>query len=359
MRFDLFYELSVPAFAGRGESQVFMESLEEIAHAETLGYRTAWLVEHHFMPEYSHSTAPGLVLAAASQRTSRIRLGHAILPLPYHHPIKVAEQIATLDLLSQGRVEFGFGRGFSPREYAAFDAAMGESRSVTAEALEVIRLAFTGQPVTHAGRHFQFEGLEVLPRVLQRPHPPLWQAAVSPESFTLAAELGVGALVGPFKPWFMVREDLRQYRAAWKTYHGDAPPAAGHNPRLAMTVGLYCHADPRHARREAKAPFEWFYGRLLGQTRPVLEQLYDGYEYYRRLGRFRGLMQKAVNLKLLDSLGMAIVGTPQHCVERLKALQREGVDHVLLAFGAGAMPTEQVRASMRLFAEEVMPEFAA
>ncbi|ACL71826.1 luciferase-like monooxygenase [Thioalkalivibrio sulfidiphilus HL-EbGr7] len=358
MKCDLFYELSVPPFAQRTEAQVFTDTLDELALADTLDFATAWVVEHHFMPEYSHSSAPEMFLAAATQRTNRLRLGHAIVPLPYHHPVRVAERLATLDILSGGRAEFGFGRGFSPAEYATFNVDMADSRSLTEEALAVVRQSFQAGPLSFQGRHFNYDTLDLVPRVLQRPHPPLWSAAVSPESFELAARLGVGALVGPFKPWFMVREDIRHYREAWRTHQGENPPAPGQNNRVAMTVGILCLEDGARARREAKEPFEWFYRRLLGQTRPVLEKLYDSYEYYRRMGRFRGLMDHAINLKLLDTLGMAVVGDPEHCTKRLLALKEAGVDHVLCAFGAGAMETGTVRESMELFSREVLPRVA-
>lgn len=355
MKCDLFHELSVPPFGGRSEAQVFTDTLEELTLADTLGFTTAWLVEHHFMPEYSHSSAPEMFLSAVGQRTRRMRLGHAIVPLPYHHPVRVAERLATLDILTGGRVEFGFGRGFSPAEYGVFGVDMADSRSLTEEALAVILRCFEPGPVSFEGRHFRFDNLEVVPGVVQSPHPPIWTAAVSPESFDLAARLGVGALVGPFKPWFMVREDIRRYRRAWREHQGDGAPHAGHNNRVAMTVAILCMEDGAQARRAAREPFEWFYRRLLGQTRPVLEKLYETYEYYRRLGRFRGFLDHAVNLKLLDTLGMAVVGDPDHCAARLRTLAEEGVDHVLCAFGAGAMDTHAVRQSMALFAREVMP----
>jgi alkanesulfonate monooxygenase SsuD/methylene tetrahydromethanopterin reductase-like flavin-dependent oxidoreductase (luciferase family) len=118
----------------------------------------------------------------------------------------------------------------------------------------------------------------------------------------------------------MVREDIRRYRKAWSEHQGEGVPSSGQNNRVAMTVGVLCLEDGARARDLAKAPFEWFYRRLLGQTQPVLEKLYDTYEYYRRMGRFRGLMDRAINLKLLDTLGMAVVGDPEHCTRRLRAL---------------------------------------
>lgn len=362
MRFDLFYELSVPAFGGRSETEVYHQTLEELALAETLGFTTAWLVEHHFMPEYSHSSSPELFLAAASQRTRQLRLGHAIVPLPYNHPVRVAERLATLDVLSQGRVEFGFGRGFSPKEYASFGVDMGDSRSVTREAFDIIRGSFAPGPLSYQGRHFRLDEVTLLPRVVQSPHPPLWTAAVSPESFELAAELGVGALVGPFKPWFMVREDIKRYRRAWVQHHGPlhdmaAARAAGLNPRVGMTVGLFCLEDGDEARRLARDGISWFYRHLLGQTRPILEKLYASYEYYRKVGRLAGLVDKAINLSVLEALGMVIVGDPAHCIRKLRSLQEAGVDHVLCAVGAGVLPSEAVQRSMHVLARDVMPAF--
>lgn len=355
MQFDLFNELSVPAKHNRSERQVFEDVQAQWVLGERLGFTTAWLVEHHFMPEYSHSTAPELFLAAASQRTQRLRLGHAIVPLPYHHPIQVAERLATLDVLSGGRVEFGFGRGFSPQEYQAFGRRMRDSRSYTEESLTVIRQAFTSGQVDFHGQHFNFTDLKVLPRPIQQPHPPIWTAAVSPESFELAARLGIGVLIGPFKPWFMVREDIRRYRDAWQRQHGSSTDSSHLNPRVAMTLGIHCHPNHRMARNEARAGLIWFYRQLLGQTRGVLEHLYEGYEYYRRFGAFRNLMDKTLTLGALEILGMTVAGDPAHCIERLSALKAAGVDHLLLAFGAGVLPQTATTNAMRLFAEQVMP----
>ena len=354
MYFDLFYELAVPDFAMRNETQVFQETLDELALAETCGFRTAWLVEHHFMRGYSHSSAPDLVLAAASQRTRTLRLGHAIIPLPYHHPLQVAERLATLDVLSNGRVEFGFGRGFSPNEYASFGVEMQRSRERVEESLAIIRQTFTGMPVQFSGRHFQIENAEVLPKPVQQPHPPLWMAAVSPESFELAARLGVGVLVGPFKPWFMVQSDIGHYRAAWKKYQGDAEEA----PRVGMTIGLLCLEDGQRARELAKTHITWFYRELLKQTAPVLERLHAGYEYYKKMGTLKFLAEKTLNLAVLESLGMVVAGDPAHCRNKLETYRDAGVDHLLCAVSAGGLPTEAAQACMRTLADQVMPHFA-
>jgi alkanesulfonate monooxygenase SsuD/methylene tetrahydromethanopterin reductase-like flavin-dependent oxidoreductase (luciferase family) len=352
MHFDLFYELAVPGFTKKTEAQVYHETLDEIAVAEDCGFRTAWLVEHHFMREYSHSAAPDLFLAAATQRTRRLRLGHAIVPLPYHHPVQVAERLAALDILSNGRIEFGFGRGFSPREYAIFGVPMKESRTRVEEAVAILRLSFGEGPISFAGHHFQLDQVEILPKVVQRPHPPLWMAAVSPESFELAAKLGVGVLVGPFKPWFMVKEDIKNYRAAWMRHQG---ADAAHPPRVGMTVGLFCLEDGKAARGIAKTNITWFYRELLKQTAPVLEQLHAGYEYYRRLGSLKFLLEKTVNLTVLETLGMVVAGDPAHCRQKLETYRDAGVDHLLCAIGAGGSDSALVRDSMHALGQHVIP----
>ncbi|WP_018948965.1 LLM class flavin-dependent oxidoreductase [Thioalkalivibrio sp. ALMg11] len=354
MRFDLFHELSVPDFLHTSEAEVLENTLRLWERADRLGFGTAWLVEHHLMPEFSHSTAPDLVLAAASQRTKRLRLGLGVVPLPYHHPLRVAQRVGMLDQLSGGRLDLGIGRGFSPREYATFGAEMSESRARVDAGLDALRQAFATGRITQDGPFHHLDDVPVMPRPVQDPHPPIWTAAVSPESFTWAAEQGIGALAGPFKPWQMIREDIRLYHEAWDASRTDV----AHPPRVGMTLGVLCLPDGKRARREAKPAFEWFYRHMFQQTLPVLERLIEGYDYYRSLGRFRHLVKAGINLKVLDMLGMTLVGTPAECRERIEGLRAAGVDQVLLAFGAGAVPHALAEESMDCFAEEVMPAFA-
>ena len=358
MQFDLFYELSVPEQLGCSEQQIYSQALDEISLADALDFKTAWLVEHHYMKGYSHSSAPELFLAALSQRTRNIRLGHAIVPLPYSHPIRVAERAATLDVLSNGRLEFGFGRGFSPKEYESFGVAMSDSRSITQESFEIIKQSFSGSAINHQGRHFQINDVELFPKVVQKPFPPLWTAAVSPSSYEMAAQLGIGAMVGPFKPWFMVKEDIKLYRKSWNKIHGDSKNSqVGFNPKVAMTVGILCLEDEKRAHKIGKPAFEWFYRNLLQQTSPVLKNLHESYEYYKSIGKFQGLLSKTVNLKILETFGLVIVGNPEHCVKKLKKLEAASVDNVLLAIGAGAIDTDVVKESMQLINDQVIPHF--
>jgi alkanesulfonate monooxygenase SsuD/methylene tetrahydromethanopterin reductase-like flavin-dependent oxidoreductase (luciferase family) len=323
--------------------------MAEIELADRLGFHGVWLVEHHFLPGYSHSSKPELVLAALAPRTSRLRLGIAVVPLPYHHPVHVAERVAMLDLLSRGRVELGIGRGFSPQEYAAFGVAMAESRELVAETLSVLRAAAHDAPITVSGRRFSLDGVRIVPRPIQRPYPPLWSAAVSPDTFDWAAREGLGVLAGPFKPWLMVASDIERYRAAWR--HPDSP-------RIGMTVGMLCLRDGKRARALAAPAMRWFYGELLRITAPVLENLFPSYEQFHDLGRFRRLLKFGARPLLLDLAGLSVVGTPDECIARIERYRKAGVTHLLCAVGAGALPTEIVRESLECIAAEVMPAFA-
>jgi len=339
----------VPPSLGRTEAEVLADSMAEIELADKLGFHGAWLVEHHFMPGYSHSSKPDLVLAALAQRTSRLRLGLAVVPLPYHHPVHVAERVATLDLLCRGRLELGIGRGFSPREYAAFGVAMGESRSLVEESLAILRAAAQDGPVSFTGRHFRLDRVTIVPRPVQRPYPPLWSAAVSPDTFEWAARERLGVLAGPFKPWLMVAADIRRYRAAWKYPEP---------PRIGMTVGMLCLRDGKRARALAAPAMSWFYGVLLRVTAPVLENLLPSYEQFHDLGRFRRLLRFGARPRILDLAGLSVVGTPADCIARLDRYRKAGVTHLLCAVGAGALPTQIVRESLECIAGEVLPALA-
>ncbi|WP_413436858.1 LLM class flavin-dependent oxidoreductase [Sulfuriferula sp. GW1] len=346
MQFDLFYEISQPPHLARSEAQAYADTLAEIELADRLGFGCAWLVEHHFMRGYSHSSKPDLVLAAASQRTRHIRLGLSVVPLPYHHPVHVAERVATLDILTAGRLELGIGRGFSPQEYGVFGAAMSDSRNRTAESLAILRQSFLRRPVTFHGEHYHLDALDILPYPVQSPHPPLWTAAVSPDTFTWAAQQQLGMLAGPFKPWMMVKHDIRNYLDS---------AAAAPAPRAGMTVGIFCLPDGKRARELAKPALTWFYTALFATTLPVLEKLYPSYEHFHDLGRFRSLIKLGINLKLLETFGMAVVGTPAECIEKLQKYREAGVTNLLCAVGAGALPTEAIQESMHCIAEDVMP----
>ena len=196
MKFDLLYELQMPKpHDERSEWRCYQEALEQIELADRLGYDTVWEVEHHFLTEFAHSSAPEVFLAAVAQRTKRIRLGHGVVLLPhrFNHPIRVAERVAALDILSDGRVEFGTGRS-SQFEQAGFEVDTDLSREMWQESLEMIPRMWTEDPFEHAGRFVTVPPRSILPKPLQKPHPPIWMAATSPQSWEIAGRNGIGIL---------------------------------------------------------------------------------------------------------------------------------------------------------------------
>lgn len=348
MQFDLLYEIANPPHLERSEAQAYADTLAEIELADTLGFGCAWLAEHHFMGQYSHSSKPELVLAAASQRTRAIRLGLGVIPLPFHHPVHVAERIATLDILTGGRLEVGFGRGFSLEEYRAFGIKMEMARDLSNESLEILRAGFTQKPVTYHGAHFRLDQANIVPHGLQSPHPPLWSVAARPSSFAWVARHNLGMLVGPFKPWLMTKQDIKSYLGAWD---GATPP------RIGVTACIVCLPDRKRARQVAKQALTWFYHELYKTALPVLEKLYPSYEHLKELARFREAVKYGINLQLLESFGLAVVGDPQECIEQLRKYEVAGVTHVLCAVGAGAVKSDVAQECMRCLSEEVIPAF--
>ena len=351
MRFDLFYEFAVPRFAGLDDRDVFAHSLDEIAAADGAGFDGVWLAEHHFYHQYSHSSAPETVMGAVTQRTQRMRIGHGIVLLPFKHPVMVAERIATLDVLSGGRIDVGVGRGLSPLEYEVFGGLMEESRARVEEAVEILRRCWDEEPFSFDGRFWSFPEVDVLPKPLQRPGPPLWTAAVTPETFPRAAEQGFGVLAGPFKPLFMVAEDRDRFAQRCREL--------GRDPRelgFGMTLGVVVNENHGHARRVAERNVRWFYEQLLRLTGPVLERGGESYRYYREeFATLRELIGGSPSLDALDAAGMVIAGSPEYAIERLQRLVGTGIDHVLCAIAAGGVPHADAMRTIELMGQHVIP----
>ena len=351
MRFDLFYDLSVPQFTALTDREAFQQALDQIALADTAGFDGVWLTEHHFHRHYSHSSAPETVMGAITQRTQRMRIGHGIVLLPFKHPVMVAERVATLDVLSGGRIDVGVGRGLSPLEYEVFGGLMEEGRARVDEAVEILRRCWDERPFSFDGRFWSFPEVDVVPKPLQRPHPPLWTAAVTPETFPRAAEQGFGVLAGPFKPLFMVAEDRDQFAQRCREL--------GRDPRelgFGMTLGVVVNDDHRRARRIAERHIRWFYEQLLRLTAPVLERGGESYRYYREeLATIRALTGGTPSLEALDAAGMVIAGSPEYVAERFQKLLGTGIDHVLCAVASGGVPHADALRTIELMGQRVIP----
>src|SRR5437899_1141858 len=249
MKFGIFYEHQLPRpWSTESEYELLQHSLEEIELADRLGYDYAWEVEHHFLEEYSHSSAPEVFLAACAARTERIRLGHGIVLMPpgYNHPARVAERIAMLDLVSRGRVEFGTGESASRMELEGFGIPPTEKRVMWREAVAQVALMLSESPYPgYDGKYFKMPPRNVLPKPVQKPHPPMWLACSSRPMIHLAAQLGLGALTFAFVDVSEAKHWVADY---YDTFKRECTPIAqAVNPNIAMVTGFSCHDDPAEA----------------------------------------------------------------------------------------------------------------
>ncbi|MCC2276972.1 MULTISPECIES: LLM class flavin-dependent oxidoreductase [Streptomyces] len=359
MRFGLFYELQLPRpWQPDSELRSVHETLEQIELADRLGYDFAWMVEHHFLEEYSHCSAPEVLLGAASQRTRRIRLGHGIMVLPqrFNHTARVAERIATLDLLSHGRVEFGSGESTTEAELGGFGVARGTKREEWLEALGAAARMFVEEPFAgHDGTFLSMPPRNVIPKPLQKPHPPLWTACIKRESLAAAAEKGLGALTFSFVEPEDARKWVGEYYAALES-QACVPVGFSVNPQVAMTMYVMCDADDARARMRGLDGHRFFARSLayyFGVGSPAPGRTDLATELGLDLSRPRGA--ESAPERLDGAFGA--VGSPDKVREVLRRYEAAGVDQILLIAQSGRIRHEHICESMELFAREVMPEF--
>ncbi|MCS5678724.1 MAG: LLM class flavin-dependent oxidoreductase [Acidimicrobiales bacterium] len=373
MKFGIFYEHQLPRPWDEGaEHKLLKDSLEQVELADRLGFDYVWEVEHHFLEEYSHSSAPEVFLAAASQRTSRIRLGHGIVLLPsaYNHTARVVERINTLDLLSDGRVDFGTGESSSNAELDGFAVDRDSKRAQWEEHLEVATRMMVEEPFAGwDGEWIQMPPRNVIPKPHQKPHPPLWVACSQRETIHLAASKGIGALTFAFVEPDEARHWVNDY---YGTIDSEECIPAGFdvNANMASVLPLMCHEDePTAIDRGIDGAH--FFGYALGhfyvygQHQPGVTDVWEEFERNRsHFGFDRATAaQKKVELKAqLESDGVlslrGAIGTPDQIRGLLLQYEEAGIDQVIFISQAGRNRHEDICESMELFAAEVMPEFA-
>jgi alkanesulfonate monooxygenase SsuD/methylene tetrahydromethanopterin reductase-like flavin-dependent oxidoreductase (luciferase family) len=332
---------------GLSHVESYRYQLDEIVLAEEYGFDHYWLFEHHISPS-SPSPSPNLMIAAAARMTRRIRLGTLVNILPYRHPLLVAEEMAMLDTLTEGRVDCGIGRGLKPYEFRAFGQDQEVSREVFTECLDVVRKVWADENFSHKGKYYTCEkNTPLSPPLVQKPHPPLYVSAQSPESIRWAASQDIpfgqiDALVDES------RKDQKVYREI-QMAHGFAPV-----PRLFVTRDVYVAASDEDARREAK-PYlirNWdLWNRYTQFTRTG--QMPDSYDLWRK----RAPMLYALSYEEIIGHGLILVGTPDTVIRTILDQQSQlDIAMMVLGFRFGGMPYDIARRSMHLFATEVMPE---
>jgi alkanesulfonate monooxygenase SsuD/methylene tetrahydromethanopterin reductase-like flavin-dependent oxidoreductase (luciferase family) len=362
MRFGVFYELQLPKPWQDGDEQrLFHQALDQVVFADQLAYDFAWVVEHHFLDEYSHSSSPEVFLAAAAARTQQIRLGHGIRQVipNYNHPARTAEALATLDIIAKGRVHFGIGEGATRLELGGFKIAAKEKRAMALEAAEQITNMMVLEPYPgFEGKYFSMPCRNVLPKPVQKPHPPMWMACTNRDTIKVAAQCGVGALAFAFVDPDEARHWAEIYYGIIKS---DACVPLGHtvNANIAMVSSFSLHHDREEAIRRGQEGFE-FFGYALNalvarDTVPGRTTLWGDYQRLRS-ERANKMVTHPPAASLQRSSG---IGTPGDMRAHLQGFAAAGVDQVIFLQQAGRNRHDHIRASLKLFANEVMPEFKA
>ena len=361
MRFGVFYEHQLPRPWNPGdEARLFHDALEQVVLADRLGYDYAWEVEHHFLEEYSHSSAPEVFLAACAALTTNIRVGHGIRQVipNYNHPARVAEGLATLDIISRGRVDFGIGEGATRLELGAFGIPGKEKRALAIEAAEQIANMMTMDPYPgYEGRAFSMPCRNVVPKPVQTPHPPMWMACTNRDTIKVAASLGVGALAFSFL-------DPAEARAWSKIYYdiikSDQCVPIGHavNANIAMVSNFSVHHDRDEAIRRGLEGFE-FFGYAINAL--VAHDTVPGHStLWRDFTAARGeRTQEAIDAAKRAAAYSSGIGSPDDIRRHIGEFQDAGVDQVIFLQQAGKNRHDHICESLNLFAAEVMGDFKA
>ena len=344
MKFGLHYQL--PCSPSQSPVQRYRDTIAQAIYAETLGFESVWPVEQHFDAGFSILPSPLLLLSAIAERTQRLRLGIGIILLPLSHPVRVAEEIATLDVLSNGRVEFGVGRGVFPSHFAGFGIPQEESRERFLESLQVVRQAWTTERFSFQGKFFTVPNISVVPKPVQQPHPPICVAANTVETYEQMGHLGLSILTAAQITTFpKLRELIPLYRQARHT----AGHSHGNGEELSLLAPCYVAESGEQVRREVEPSIRHFLNSLvaafpIGKGNRLLEEAAER-------------LRKTTYEQVCEVMG--IFTTPEACVDRLSQLREEfGMGRFLCWFNMGGqVPHEQVLRSIRLFADKVMPHF--
>ena len=341
MEFGTFLLLQSPS--AQPSDIVYRRGVEITQAAEQLGFKNMWLAEHHFST-YGLLSRPLTYALHLADKTRTIRVGTAVIVVPLHHPLVIAEEIATVDMLSGGRLDVGLGRGYQRYEFERLGVDLGESRTRWEEAVDVIMLALSGKTFSYDGKYYKIPDTMVFPQPVQKPHPPVWVTAQSPESVETTVRRGFHLLSGGFG---VSLDRLREFRHAFDRL------VAEHPPKHRLMVGTQRPVYVAESDAEARAVAE--------QARWNMRVTLSLRNNYERVEDGRAIPVPAPKEPTTDEFldAFSVIGTPDTCIRQIQRLQDAmHIDHFNCSFSFGDLSQDQIVTSMRRFAEKVMPAFA-
>ncbi len=352
MKFGGFYEMQHPRPWSEGsDHKLIKDALEQVELSDRLGYDYVWATEHHFLEEYAHSSAPEIFLAACSQRTKNLRIGHGIVQMPpfINHPARVAERIATLDLVSDGRIDFGCGAGATETELGGFNVPQSQKKDMFLDGMRIaIRMMVENPFAGYESEYIKMPQRNVMPKPLQKPHPPLWMACSRRESILQAAKLGVGALTFSFVSPDQAAQWVKDYYEAIE--NESEPIGYAVNPNFAIACPFLCDNDAKRMEQVGMESYGFFvYGlghySFFGEHIPGRTDIWDEFKNHPK------------DFALPEGRIQDCVGTPEMLRTRLREFEAVGIDQVICISQAGKIPHELLCSSIELFSKEVLPEF--
>ena len=383
MKFSLAYEMQRPML---DDHAVIEETIEQCILADEMGFDAVWFVEHHFLTTFSGSPCPEVIFGALSRLTKRIRLGFGVSVLPYHHPVRVAERVAMVDQLSHGRVEFGTGRS-APYEQIGMGIDPRDTREMWDESLSMI-------PKIWSSDHFEFEGKfwnvpprQVLPKPYQKPHPPIWVAALQPATYEIAAQKGIGVLALGVNAPAVLEPEIKKYKAAVKNA---TPVGLTTNDQWLSSIFGLCGDDSKATRDLSAQSLKTFFGpgrpyvqdqkdvyeKLLQQWGGIPEHLLSNFARYVDVDKTPtatngnsansfdlsggGLAQKIweeFDSETMAERGVIVAGDPEACIRGAKLHEATGVDELQFLMATETVGHEAVMKSIEMFGKYVLPEF--
>jgi alkanesulfonate monooxygenase SsuD/methylene tetrahydromethanopterin reductase-like flavin-dependent oxidoreductase (luciferase family) len=347
MKFALFSHVPWPE--GTDPSRIFDETTEEIQYGEELGFHSAWLAEHHFS-RYGLGSSSLMLAASIAARTKKIRLGTAVLVPPLHHPIRLAEDTATLDRISNGRLDVGFGRGSAGYEYRDYNVPPEESQGRFQETIRIVQGLWTTPEYTHDGQFFKVNRATLVPPPVQQPHPPTYIAATRTRTtLEFVVSTGHPLIIGVVLDHVDALDLCHRFVAMSE--------AAGHGvpmSRIPFFRYFYVGDSEEQVRRDTRASLDWTIDMI--QWRGTFP---EGSEVNQHLDAWRKTRTTLPPSYDYLSEKRAVFGTPESCVAKIRDFQQQGIEYFGCNFAFGGMDHKKVLRSMELFAKEVMPQFAS